>query len=450
MNEEFLQNLYTNYVENKFHKFTGLLVSISIVGLFLIFLHQYINEFFNYEWILFVLAELVIMCCWLFYKYYLPRNKFNKFGIVVGIFVDESYDKIKLKNNFIRVLRKKIKNENVSKYVHLIVLKNHLCENLDTPQDIEKINKKIKGHIFIYGDVRSANDGEKKIFINLSGYVTHRPVSLKISKELSNDFRCILPNEISFAEKVDFQGFKSTAEITKLTIKYILGVALYISGFAKLSVDFLLGLDSEIVSFAEKLPPNLRMIKNKIPALLSDNAWLLSKFYYEKNNFKESIYWLNESFRFNSNNYGAWILQGIYLFLNDNDPERALEAIKKAEKYSGGRSFEWIYSKIFLLFWLSKHEEAFKLCKKLLNTSFPNEERTILEVEMFNLKLCENYNEKPVVYFWLGFINLKKKHDLKCAKDYFNEFLLKADSSLKYLTEKTKSYLSEINREILK
>src|SRR3989339_1376223 len=271
-NLNYLDYIYRNYVENKFHKVPGLFFSLIILVLSFIFIHQFIRNDFDYEWLFLIIFILGTMVSWFFYRFYLPKNKDGKLGVVIAIYVDESYDKIKLKNNFIRVLRKKLKNEAVSKYIKLIVLKNHFCESLDSPADIKKINESINANLFIYGDVRCANDLENKIFINLNGYVTHYPVNLNISKELANDFSLILPKEVSFYEKVDFRGFRVTAEMARLTTKYILGISLYISGFIRMAYEFHLGLDHEIESFVKPLPQNLKIIKNKIPFILSNEC----------------------------------------------------------------------------------------------------------------------------------------------------------------------------------
>src|SRR3989339_350665 len=371
-NLNYLDYIYRNYVENKFHKVPGLFFSLIILVLSFIFIHQFIRNDFDYEWLFLIIFILGTMVSWFFYRFYLPKNKDGKLGVVIAIYVDESYDKIKLKNNFIRVLRKKLKNEAVSKYIKLIVLKNHFCESLDSPADIEKINESINANLFIYGDVRCANDLENKIFINLNGYVTHYPVNLNISKELAFHF----------------------------------------------------SLDHEIESFAKPLPQNLKILKNKIPFILSNECLLLSRFFYNKDNVRKSRVWLNESFKYNNNNYGFWLLKAIYEF-RDNNVQESLASIKMAEKYSGGNYYEWLYSKVFLLLWLDKYEEAFKACKKLSSLTFLNEDFTVLEVENFNLKLCENNSDKPVIYFWLGYLNLRKKNDLKCAKIYFEYFMNK-------------------------
>jgi tetratricopeptide (TPR) repeat protein len=443
-----IEGIYRNYVENKFHKVSGLFFSLIIFVLSFVILHQFIKDDFDYEWLCLLLVSLAVFGYWLYFRFYLERNKKNKLGVVVAIYVDESYDKLKLKNNFIRVLRKKIKNEEVSEHINLIVLKNHFCESLDSKKDIDKVNKKIKGNLYIYGDVRCANDGEKKVFINLSGYVTHRPVNLNISKEISNDFNLILPKEISFYEKVDFRGFKVTAEIARLTVRYILGISLYISGFIRLSYNFHSGLDQEIDSFAKPLPINLRTIKKKIPFMLSNECLLLARHHYRERNETESLEWLEKAYGYNANNYGVWLLKAIYNFILDNDPPKALKSIKKAEKCAGGKYFEWMYSKIFLLFWLDKFKEGIKLCKKLSTINYDNEEITVHEVEEFNLKICEQSDEKPIIYFWLGYINFKKKKDFNNAKKYFDIFLSKADESMESITEKTKNYLSEVKQNL--
>ena len=81
-----LDNLYKNYVENKFHKISALVISFIITGLFYIFIHQFIRSDFNYEWLLFILTIISIFIFWLFFKFKYPKNNKNKNGLILSFY----------------------------------------------------------------------------------------------------------------------------------------------------------------------------------------------------------------------------------------------------------------------------------------------------------------------------------------------------------------------------
>jgi hypothetical protein len=139
-------------------------------------------------------------------------------------------------------------------------------------------------------------------------------------------------------------------------------------------------------------------------------------------------------------------LKAVKEFQIDKDPKAALQSIKSAKKYAKATS-EWRYSEAFLRFWTDDYPAAIKACEKINNTSYRGEEYTIAEVEAFNLDLLKDTNiNKPQLYFWLGYINYKKKNNLPKSLEYFEEFEKKSTSAMTTLKQKSSPYLREIRK----
>lgn len=382
---------------------------------------------------------------WLIHKYKYPKKKKNKIGLVIAIYAESNNEKIRLKNDFVRLLQKNISQESFAELIDIIVLKNHLSEKIKTIDDVHKLAKKTKGHFFLYGDVKRRQDGDSKYFLSLEGLVVHRPINILLSDALKRDFMSVLPKEISFSETFEFKGFSFTADIVYLCVKYITGLAAYLSGDAWLAIDLHTNLRQEFNKF-RPLPPHLQSIRNKVPLILSNEKVALARYYFLKGNMAESVRYLNESLNDNNQNYSAWLLKAIQDFKIENSPDEALKSIKKAEDNSGGRG-EWRYSKSFLLFWRERYKDALAKCEKISKSSYTGEEITLSEVENFNLDLLKNH-KKPQLYFWLGYLNFKKKQNYPKALEYFEKFESEADSSMSELKQKSSAYLIEIKNKM--
>jgi tetratricopeptide (TPR) repeat protein len=183
--------------------------------------------------------------------------------------------------------------------------------------------------------------------------------------------------------------------------------------------------------------------------LLSDEELIVARWNYSKNDYKELVKWLDKSLNSNQNNYGSWLLKAIVDFYPSmgNNPQVALEDIKKAAKYAQV-THEWRYSRAFLYFWMGNYDEAFRDCKNLSQKSYVGEDVTIDEVENFNLKLLEKYEDKVQLYFWLGYINYIKKRNSPMAYKYFLEFEQKSSMSMSVLKQKSNVYLAQIKSEM--
>jgi len=389
---------------------------------------------------------------WVFNKFRLPRNKKNRVGIVIAIYSENEKERQKLKADFISKLKKDLQQEGILNFSNVIFLKNHFSNQIKESENprakLESINKKIKAHFYVWGDVKKRPDGDEgeKYFINFQGYVVHKPIPQSLSQTISIDFSKVLPKEVNFLEKRSFKGFEASATIVHLAAKYIIGIAAFVSQDPQLALKLHNGLKDQFNAF-RPLPPHLQDIRNRIPLLISDETLWIAKWHFENNRINEAKSFLEKSLSENNNNYGAWLFKAIIDFIVDKKIDEALKSIKKAEQYAKN-TFEWRYSKTFLYFWKEDYQNALKLCQKIKQQSYLMEPITLEEVRKFNLKLLSDANPKAQLYFWIGFLSYFKMDNLGNALQDFENFEKLASNNMDLLKQKSTPYLCEIKQKM--
>lgn len=389
---------------------------------------------------------------WVFNKFYLPINKKNKVGIVIAIYSENETERKKLKADFISKLKKDLQEEGILNFSNVIFLKNHFSEQIKDSENprlkLETINKKIKAHFYVWGDVKKRPDGDEgeKYFINFQGYVVHKPIPQNLSQVISIDFSKVLPKEVNFLEKRSFKGFEASATIVHLAAKYIIGIAAFVSQDPQLALKLHNGLKDQFNAF-RPLPSHLQDIRNRIPLLISDETLWISKWHYENNRIDEAKTFLEKSLTENNNNYGAWLFKAIIDFMVDKNTDEALKSVKKAEQ-NAKNSYEWRYSKAFLCFWKEDYQNALKTCQKIKQQSYLMEPITLDEVRIFNLNLLSDNESKAQLYFWIGFLSYFKRNNLVDALQDLENFERLANSSMNELRQKSSAYLLEIKRKM--
>lgn len=437
-------------------------IKTLILGLFVILgviatINSLVVDFANFVGLkirpfLYLLFIFLWLGYWAFNKFRLPRNKKEKVGIVIAIYSENEKERQKLKADFISKLKKDLQQEGILNFSNVIFLKNHFSNQVkesDNPRaKLESINKKIKAHFYVWGDVKKRPDGDEgeKYFINFQGYVVHKPISQSLSQTISIDFSKVLPKEVNFLEKRSFKGFEASATIVHLAAKYIIGIAAFVSQDPQLALKLHTGLKDQFNAF-RPLPPYLQDIRNRIPLLISDEKLWIAKWHFENKKINEAKIFLQEALLENNNNYGAWLLKAIIDFLIDENVDESLKSVKKAEQYAKN-TFEWRYSKAFIYFWKEDYQDALKLCQKIKQQGYLTEPITLEEVRKFNLSLLSGTNPKAQLYFWIGFLSYFKRDNLGDALQDFENFVKLAGANMDMLKQKSTAYLREIKQKM--
>ena len=363
--------------------------------------------------------------------------------MVICIHADTNESEQTLKRDFISIIKKKIKSGEMGEIFNVHVIKNHLAIKFNDFKNISKLHKKIKGHIYIFGETKKRKHGNEQYFLSLDGLVLHKPVVQQVSQELSKDFIATLPKGINFQDSFAFAGFQISANIVLRSVEYVSGIAAFISGNPFLATRLHTDLKTKLMSSQQKLPGD-NVILSKIDSLLSDEYAIIATYYFGKNDQKNTYKNLELSLKLNLNCYHALNIQSIIAFSWENDPKKSLSIIKRCHHFNDPT---WRYNEAFLHFWLGNYVSAWKQCEKIKNQNYPNELFVSHEVTQFNEKLLNSSTEKSVLYFWLGFNYYFKQHNLNFALTNLETFMQKADNTMLTLKQKASGWLIDIKKE---
>jgi len=434
---------FFNWVENETHTVPALIGGCVLLIAGFIASDNFLSKYSSSDHL--KLAYLLVFAVWIVYWFFnrlwIPKCKPNKVGLILCIYADTTQAERALKKDFLLSIKKQIANEGLDATFEILVIKNHLSQKFNDSSLIKKLHKKTCGCIYIFGEVKKRKDGVDKYFLSLDGMVLHRPIPQNVSNELSRDFLATLPKAINFNDEFSFRGFRISSDIVLKSVKYIVGIAAYLSGDPRLAIKLHEMLKNEISALPEKTPFD-QTILSKIDLLLSSEYAMLALYYFAKSDQTNARNNLATAFSIDQRCYRALILDAIIAFAWDNDPERALAVTKKCH---GFNMPEWRYNEAFLHFWIGNLATAWRACEKIKNCA--GDQLTSLEVIQFNEQLLRTVN-KPILYFWLGFNYYFKQSNLPLALWNLEIFEQKADASMDKLKQKSSAWLTEIKRNM--
>ena len=436
------------YVRTNLPRVTALFFGWILGILFFSSTNEFFKDLISSGYIRFSLYFIALLIWTLYWEHYRScsrRTKKNKIGIVISIYSENVREEKILKADFIARLNERIRSENLTSIVQVNVLKNHIAEKIQSHEDVLKLNKRIKAHFYVYGNLRLRNTNT--YFLNINNVVFHVPLNKNNQRLLSSDMEAVLIRQASFSQSREFEAFQYTADTLYLGVKYIVGVAAFISGDAELGERLHKTLEDELNRF-NPLPVFLLPVKRRLPQLLSDEAYIIakSKFLIGDNDSAKTN--LAESLARNPENYSAMIMQSIVAFSVDNDPYKALSILKGALKYRGNDRTVF-YNLAFLQFWTEDYRAALRSCEAVLKTDKSDVNDLVAkESEEFNLKLIEEGKFKDQLYFWLGILNFREQRNYPQALRYFENFLELATEQMDLLKEKAEQYLDIIKAKI--
>lgn len=431
-------------IENKVHTTPALIAGILLLLVIFLAGDSFFNKYISVSHLRWVYVGVVALWCvyWFLNKFWIPKNNKKNTGVVICIHADSDEAEQSLKNDFITSVKKQIVNEQIGEIFNVIVIKNHLASKYNNFKEIYKLHKKVKGHIYIFGETKKRKNGKDQYFLSLDGMVLHRPVAQQVSQELSKDFLATLPKGINFNDEFAFAGFQVSADIVVKSVKYIVGLASFISGNPFLAIKLHTNLKSQIQATPQKLPGD-NIILSKIDDLLANEYAIVARYYFGKADQQNTRQNLTTSLGMRNNCYQALILESIVAFSWDNDPKKSLSILKKCHGFSDPT---WRYNEAFLHFWLGNYPSAIKQCEKIKKHT--NDLAVSQEVVQFNENILTSDDSRCALYFWLGFNYFYKQNNLPLALKNFELFEQKADVSMSSLRQKSSAWLIEIKRKM--
>src|SRR3989338_357902 len=236
-------------IQNKVYTISALVAGTLLTLVVFVFGDNFLSKYIPAQYLRWLYAGLFLIWIgyWLYYRFRLPRNRKNKTGLVLCIYADTEDAKRSLKRDFIDSLKKQIANEGLGEVFNIIMIKNHQALKFNNFDSIKKLHKKVRGHIYIFGESKKRTDAGGQYFLSLDGLVLHRPVPQQVSQELAKDFLATLPKGINFSSEIEFKGFQMTADVVARCVKYIVGIASCISGNPFLAIKLHANIKNQIL-----------------------------------------------------------------------------------------------------------------------------------------------------------------------------------------------------------
>ncbi len=270
---EWFLNEIKDIAKNHFTKWYGFLASSALlVGFLLAFYTLIPDGRLRFLWYAYgvLTIEFLFFAYWLQFSFWIRKCLKDRTGLTLVIHADSNDAERDLKNDFINTIIKSLADTNIHDVFDVIVIKNHLASKYNSLSKIESLHKKVKGHIYIFGETKKRKNGVGyEYFLSLNGYVAHRPIAKEVSNQLAKEFVSTLPKTVNFKEEFAFQEFSITASVVLKCVKYIVGIASFVSGNPFLAIRLHEELKVELQNTAQKIATDIAILK-KLDAQLAE------------------------------------------------------------------------------------------------------------------------------------------------------------------------------------
>jgi len=383
----------------------------------------------------------------------LPRNRPNKVGIVIAIKTENDDEKKKLRNNLLAELNTYLSNSSIPQIFNVIELEEKWAQKINGGPSALSYLRRVRGHFMVYGQMLKGKmkEGQAHYKFHLEGAVIHRPIKQFFSDQLSKEFTELLPRKVAFPEDEELLGFEFTQQWLGIVTKYIIGIAVFLSGDLDLSFNIYSQLNNELKNIHDTVPAVVE-IKRRLPRRLYEGALgFTHKLYYQYTKtrkigyIKQSKIYLDLLSSLAPNDYVSGLQRAIYYFLiehNINKAKNELENIK-----NNPFDLTWRYSMAFLLAYEGRLIDAKRHYDKIVKGY--SHSRIVCDCEMFINDILEIEPDRCGLYFLRGYLNFKIKLDFILAKNDFENFLLKDKcEGNKEIMRLVNIYLDQINQNL--
>jgi len=380
-----------------------------------------------------------------------PKNKKNTVGVVVAIRTENDKEKIRLENDLIAELNRYIKDSEIGNKFHVIKYpQNLVCKISDNKTAWEHLIRS-RAHFILHGNITQRKiRGQNSYIFKLYGMVRHKPIPKIMQSQFSQEFSELLPSRISFPETEEALGFELTKQWIGYVVKYIIGIAAFVSGDINLSHKLYTDLEKEVNDIPQDEGiPVIYEIKRRLPYRLSEvlTIYLQANYStYADTRDRKYIFDLKPILKklqeIDSDNYHAHLIRAILYFF-EGKVDSAIEGLRDLNH----KDITWRYSLGFLYAYKGDIHNALESYKKTFHKSASS--NVCIDSEIFISEAIKERPKKIQLNFFRGLLNYKIKQDYLLAKEDFKYFLDQQGSSkFPRLVELANKYLSEINRNL--
>lgn len=380
---------------------------------------------FNIPSFLFVILVvfLVTILYWL-YSNRPPKNKKDKFGFVVSIYCDNDETDKKFREDFVNTLKKQISDGPTGKYFNFVELNNYRAKAITSSQEAKLVLEKTKAHFIIYGRVKTRNTTHH---FELSSMVTHKPLPVVVSTELSKEMSELLPCKIQIEDNNFLESFEFTSKWAEIASKYLIGNVKLLSG----DIEPAFELYNEVLNIS-KYYENIPVIEqlcsksiNNIIVILDIKITGLYEEWVESHDISllQDIHLIIEKYdNYKILNYQIETIKAIVSVLLFKNIDSAIAILSRFPKNS--QNATWLLNRAFLLAYKGDLTTAYK--EYMRASKRPIEEfydGLINKVEDFIQLMIAQNKEIHQLHYCLGIINKEFKGDFLLAKQDLEQFL---------------------------
>lgn len=378
-------------------------------------------------------------------KNFFTSNKKDKIGIIIGISTEEDDERNRVDNDLIKEVNNFLNTSNLVGLFNVIKLNSEESKKIDNQNWIKVLEKK-GSHLIIYGHVAKRKE-ETGYSLKLEAGVRHKPIPTIVSNILSSEFASLFPRQRFIPANNDLLGFDVTAKEIALVAQYMVGVALFVSGFLGLSFTILKSLSEKIDSVSNKTISIGGLLKQKTGDRIVNISMAICALLYDSFAIKRDVEFVRDSKKYidivnasKSNEKSIKHLESIYYFLIEKDVDKAIMAYHTFDDALRP------YNLGFLYFFKGDFKKGQRCYKNAFKREIPD--RALIDLEVFITEIMEAYPKKYELLFARALINYKGKKDFKLAKDDFKEFLRRCGSEEKYkeLIKLSSEYMARLKK----
>jgi tetratricopeptide (TPR) repeat protein len=404
------------------------------------------------RFVFYLFLQLAWAAFWLYKRESLPRTKKEKLGIVIAITAETDKEKSRLKNDFVRHLRTLVNNSQLGHLVEVVPLTNHQAqrvgthltayksqlmrltsENIPIEPSLAKartnLQKRIRGTFYVWGNVFQREEG--KYFLEVDSIVHHGTgIEVEQKKQLASDMTSIWSSKFSFQDKAEYAGFLFSAEHVYLAAEYIIGEAAFAARSFEVALTLHESLKKKLTTLAWH--PNFETIEQRLTQLLSEEHSITSVLCHrDKNDVVKAMEHAKKSLHYDPNNHDAKLLLGLFEFIHEGNPEKALRTTYESAATSNGVG-TWRYNAAFLELKLGRTKKALALYRDIEKHEWKDEEEILAQVYEFNSAILEEQPDNIESRFILGLLKYKKSNNAPEALEHLQRVIELAGNKRNY------------------
>lgn len=429
--EEILDKLFNE--DTLVQKTTLISIIVAIFTIVILPTESYLKEeipFWYIRFPVYIFLVLIWVLFWYFKQNELPETPEAKIGIVMAITTKSEKCRTRLEDDFIAEFKKQIRESELHNLIYIVQTKDYQAERLKPILEEQEsssessakwinIQKKIKGHIYIWGTLKERNQEKNNFVLDYNVYVEHDQFEERLKKELSSDIKQFWLQQFRIEETNEIDGFLESAKQYYQVVKYLLGYAALYSGANEIAFVLHKSLEDDLI---QRNDTNSVKLLSRTKHQLSTEHFIFAYLSASQGKpLREIEFHLKNCLIYNPENADAYIFKARLEFTHKGNPNSALQSVYLAKKYSLPNDWTWKYSEAFLKMYLGEYEAALKTYDTIFESFYDSEEFVLEQVLSFNLQQANKIPSLVESFFILGILTYKKNHNLPISLGLYLE-----------------------------